>query len=103
IPVIFARFSLSVSRLIPSQTTHHIGMQLPSNLYVNGAPPTERSPIMSNEKAGSSGETHQTTKDTDQTLTTAQGVPVSDDQNWLTAGQRGPQLIEDHIAREKIF
>lgn len=58
---------------------------------------------MSNEKAGSSGETHQTTKDTDQTLTTAQGVPVSDDQNWLTAGQRGPQLIEDHIAREKIF
>ena len=36
-------------------------------------------------------------------MTTAQGAPVADDQNWLTAGARGPQLLEDHIAREKIF
>ncbi|HEY9091834.1 catalase [Parasphingorhabdus sp.] len=58
---------------------------------------------MSNDKTGSSGETHQTTKDADQTLTSAQGAPIADDQNWLTAGARGPQLLEDHIAREKIF
>ncbi|TIX52136.1 catalase [Alteraurantiacibacter aquimixticola] len=36
-------------------------------------------------------------------MTTAQGVPMADDQNWLKAGARGPSLLEDHIAREKIF
>ncbi|GGC44399.1 catalase [Novosphingobium marinum] len=36
-------------------------------------------------------------------MTTAQGHPVADDQNWLSAGPRGAQLLEDHIAREKIF
>ena len=36
-------------------------------------------------------------------MTTAQGHPIADDQNWLSAGERGPQLLEDHIAREKIF
>ncbi|MGB3739151.1 MAG: catalase [Pontixanthobacter sp.] len=39
----------------------------------------------------------------DDVLTTAQGMPIADDQNWLTAGPRGPQLLEDQIAREKIF
>ena len=39
----------------------------------------------------------------DEVMTTAQGAPISDDQNWLTAGPRGPQLLEDQIAREKIF
>ena len=33
-------------------------------------------------------------------MTTAQGHPIADDQNWLTAGPRGPQLLEDQIARE---
>ncbi|MGB0114123.1 MAG: catalase [Ilumatobacteraceae bacterium] len=36
-------------------------------------------------------------------MTTAQGVPISDDQNTLTAGDRGPQLLEDFAMREKIF
>lgn len=36
-------------------------------------------------------------------LTTQQGVPISDDQNTLTAGPRGPQLLEDFVMREKIF
>ena len=35
-------------------------------------------------------------------LTTNQGVPVSDNQNSLKAGLRGPTLLEDFILREKI-
>jgi catalase len=35
-------------------------------------------------------------------LTTNQGVPVSDNQNSLKAGLRGPALLEDFILREKI-
>ena len=52
---------------------------------------------------GDGGETHQTTTDPAQTLTTQQGVPVADDQNSLRAGPRGPTLLEDFILREKIF
>ncbi|PUE07067.1 catalase HPII [Limnohabitans sp. T6-5] len=37
-----------------------------------------------------------------QMLTTNQGVPVSDNQNSLKAGLRGPVLLEDFILREKI-
>jgi catalase len=39
---------------------------------------------------------------TDQMLTTNQGVPISDNQNSLKAGLRGPTLLEDFILREKI-
>ena len=35
-------------------------------------------------------------------LTTNQGVAVSDDQNSLKAGVRGPTLLEDILMREKI-
>lgn len=35
-------------------------------------------------------------------LTTDQGTKISDDQNSLTAGRRGPTLLEDFILREKI-
>ncbi|MGB3712590.1 MAG: catalase [Erythrobacter sp.] len=49
------------------------------------------------------GANHQKPKGKDDVMTTAQGHPIADDQNWLTAGPRGPQLLEDHIAREKIF
>ena len=37
------------------------------------------------------------------TLTTNQGMPVSDNQNSLRAGARGPTLLEDFVLREKIF
>jgi catalase len=40
--------------------------------------------------------------DTGQMLTTNQGVGVSDNQNSLKAGLRGPTLLEDFILREKI-
>jgi catalase len=35
-------------------------------------------------------------------LTTAAGIPVSDNQNSLTAGQRGPTLMQDHVLLEKL-
>jgi catalase len=38
----------------------------------------------------------------DQKLTTAQGLPINDNQNSLKAGLRGPALLEDHILRDKI-
>ncbi|GAM02121.1 catalase [Sphingomonas parapaucimobilis] len=55
------------------------------------------------ESRGHGGETHQSTDDTAQTLTTQQGVPVADNQNSLRVGERGPTLLEDFILREKIF
>jgi catalase len=36
-------------------------------------------------------------------LTTNQGIRVSDNQNSLRAGARGPTLLEDFVLREKIF
>jgi len=42
---------------------------------------------------GSAGETHQVAGDDDTVLTTQQGIPISDDQNTLKAGRRGPSLL----------
>ncbi len=47
-------------------------------------------------------ETHQTASETGAVLTTNQGLPISDNQNSLKAGVRGPVLLEDFILREKI-
>ncbi|MCM5552353.1 catalase [Pleomorphomonas sp. NRK KF1] len=52
---------------------------------------------------GNGGELHQTQSGDVPALTTAQGAPVSDDQNTLKVGERGPSLIEDFHFREKIF
>ncbi|MCF7701717.1 catalase [Loktanella sp. M215] len=52
---------------------------------------------------GTGGETHQQPDDGGERLTTAQGIPVSDNQNILKAGPRGPALLEDFHFREKIF
>jgi len=59
--------------------------------------------------AGNGGETHQQDPadgahdDGAQHLTTNQGIRVSDNQNQLKAGTRGPVLLEDFMLREKIF
>ena len=50
-------------------------------------------------KTGNGGELHQTGGG----LTTNYGVPISDNQNSLKAGARGPTLLEDFVLREKIF
>ncbi len=53
--------------------------------------------------AGPSPElTSKRVNDAGQALTTNQGVAVSDNQNSLKAGLRGPTLLEDFILREKI-
>src|SRR6185437_151593 len=52
---------------------------------------------------GEGGETHQLAGGDVSTLTTQQGIPVSDDQNSLKIGARGPSLLEDFHFREKIF
>jgi catalase len=48
------------------------------------------------------GETHQQAEPAKTPLTTNQGLPVSDNQNSLRAGGRGPSLLEDFVLREKI-
>jgi len=75
-----------------------------------GKSPTEQPEILASETEssfqqpqGNGGETHQTANDEVETLTTQQGVPVSDDQNTLRIGARGPSLLEDFHFREKIF
>ncbi|HTO31445.1 MAG TPA: catalase C [Pararhizobium sp.] len=52
---------------------------------------------------GDGGELHQFAEDGAPVLTTAQGGPVSDDQNSLRVGPRGPLLMDDFHFREKIF
>ncbi|MEO5866331.1 MAG: catalase [Sphingomonas sp.] len=49
------------------------------------------------------GETHQQAAGDSPTLTTNHGVAVSDNQNSLKSGARGPTLLEDFVLREKIF
>ena len=51
---------------------------------------------------GNGGDTHQTASAPEARITTNHGVPVSDNQNSLTAGSRGPTLLEDFVLREKI-
>ena len=54
--------------------------------------------------SGAGGETHQLANAKTARLTTQQGAPVSDDQNSLSIGARGPTLLEDQSsAQHKIF
>ena len=55
------------------------------------------------DQRGTGGETHQQVERDTAVLTTNHGVPVSDNQNSLKAGARGPTLLEDFVLREKIF
>lgn len=52
---------------------------------------------------GNGGELHQFAQGDTPTMTTAHGVPISDDQNSLKVGARGPVLMEDFHFREKMF
>jgi catalase len=52
---------------------------------------------------GAGGEVHQTAGGGVPVLTTQQGIPVSDDQNSLKIGTRGPTALEDFHLREKLF
>ena len=89
------------------------GPQLPS--YPQG-PPTPRPPTPStagaaadnplytgNTEPGHGGELHQLPGNGIPPMTTSHGQPISDNQNSLKVGERGPVLLEDHVLREKIF
>ncbi len=67
-------------------------------------PRTERAPAPAKtaSSVGEGGELHQRAVAGDPVLTTNQGTPVSDDQNSLKVGARGPTLLEDFHFREKI-
>jgi catalase len=54
---------------------------------------------------GNGDETHQhiPARGAGDHLTTNQGIPISDNQNQLKSGERGPVLLEDFVLREKIF
>ena len=52
---------------------------------------------------GGGGEIHQQAVGVEDQLTTNQGVPISDNQNSLKVGPRGPVLLQDFILREKIM
>jgi len=64
------------------------------------SPPRAHAPAKS--ATGSGGELHQTAAAPEARITTNHGVPLSDDQNSLKAGSRGPSLLEDFVLREKI-
>lgn len=55
------------------------------------------------EVSGKGGETHQTAGGDVPVFTTQQGTPVSDNQNSLKIGARGPTTLEDFHLREKSF
>ena len=55
------------------------------------------------KKKDKPAETHQQATHTIPILTTAQGTAISDDQNSLRLGAKGPTLLEDFNFREKIF
>jgi len=67
------------------------------------APPAPDTTIGAETLTGNGGELHQQSSDIATQLTTNQGVPISDNQNSLKAGARGPVLLQDFILREKIM
>lgn len=54
------------------------------------------------QQRGEGDELHLQAGGTHPAMTTAQGIPVADNQNSLREGPRGPTLLEDFILREKI-
>ncbi len=73
----------------------------PAGSAANAATPVQAQGIIKSEQA-TGGELHQHSIAGRPVLTTQQGVPISDDQNSLRVGARGPVLLEDFVLREKI-
>ncbi|PKM67326.1 MAG: catalase HPII [Firmicutes bacterium HGW-Firmicutes-2] len=64
--------------------------------------PEAQSSTNTHSQLTTAGELHQTVDGEHATLTTNQGVPISDNQNSLRANPHGPTLLEDFILRDKI-
>ena len=60
------------------------------------------SPSSKGSRSAAGGELHQVAGESHLPLTTNQGLIVSDNQNSLRVGNRGPTLLEDFVLREKI-
>ena len=60
-----------------------------------------KKPVASDQEIGQGGELHQVAGGTHPPMTTQTGVVISDDENSLKAGPRGPVLMEDHVLLEK--
>src|SRR6201994_4405949 len=65
--------------------------------------PKTQTPVDAPILVGAGGELHQQAESAETQLTTNQGVPISDNQNSLKAGSRGPVLLQDFILREKLM
>jgi len=74
----------------------------PAKTSSKAVPGTAKASAPEGLSTGNGGETHQTAMTPETRLTTNHGVPVSDNQNTLSAGPRGPHLLEDFVLREKI-
>ncbi|MEP6546327.1 MAG: catalase [Gammaproteobacteria bacterium] len=84
-----------VSSKMPSRTAGAGTLSEKQESKKTGAPavnPTAPDGALTQHRANDEG----------QVLTTNQGVPISDNQNSLKAGLRGPTLLEDFVLREKI-
>ena len=66
------------------------------------APASLASSPVAEDLRGNGDEVQQQAGGSHPQLTTAQGIPVADNQNSLKAGPRGPALLEDFILREEI-
>ena len=64
--------------------------------------PAPKNSTRARAERGHGGELHQQPSASGERLTTNLGVPLSDNQNSLRAGPRGPTLLEDFALREKI-
>ena len=58
--------------------------------------------VVRKDGLGAGGETHHVTAVPGDSLTTNQGTRISDNQNSLKSGGRGPTLLEDFVLLEKI-
>ncbi|WP_027132753.1 catalase [Geminicoccus roseus] len=63
----------------------------------------DRSSLQDPDLRGHGGELHERAGGGHPRLTTNQGIPISDNQNSLRNGVRGPTLLEDFVLREKIM
>ncbi|WP_106850460.1 catalase [Blastococcus sp. Marseille-P5729] len=61
------------------------------------------SEISIDQVRGHGDETRQQTTQREHTMTTAQGIPMADDQNSQRIGERGPVLLQDFALRDKLF
>jgi catalase len=69
---------------------------------MNDTKKTRASSTKHTTESQTTAELHQTAGKDVPVLTTQQGAPISDDQNTLSVGPRGPALLEDLHFREKI-